>query len=455
MLVQQHYEATRGNEMTKERPEDNTVVVVGAGLAGLCCTRTLQRAGYKVDLYEATDGVGGRVRTDVVEGFRLDRGFQVLFTAYPSMRKEVDLPALDLRPFDPGADVVWDGSIYPFTDPFRRPKRLFQSAFSGLFPPADKVRLLKLRKLVTSLDLTDIFLLPDQNIHDFLAEFGFSPQFIDRFIRPLYSGVFLQRGLETSARMFAFVFKMQSEGEVVVPAGGMNAIPLQIARDLSPDSVHLMSPVMGLVKQDGQIAGITLGDGSTVSADVVVVATPADIAAHLTGLKLPQDKRSTTCLYFEIPRAFTNSRSPMVFADPNKYAGANSLVNNAIIITNVAPSYAPEGKHLLSVTIIGEPRLSDDEMASRARREIGSYFQNAEPEKWRLIRVYRIPWAQFAQPVGIFGRLPGVDTGVPGLILSGEIISSSSIHGALDSGRRAANAVLYATGKKTKIDRRK
>jgi phytoene dehydrogenase-like protein len=437
---------------SQDEPPDKTVVVVGAGLAGLCCTRRLQREGCDVHLYEATDGVGGRLRTDVVDGFRLDRGFQVLLTAYPAVRQELDLARLELRPFEPGAVVIWNGRHYPFYDPFRKRKHLLQSACSGLFSPADKLRLLKLRKMLMGLDLTDIFLLPDQSIDNYLTEFGFSPRFINNLVRPLFGGIFLQRGLETSARMFGFVFKMLLEGGAAVPTGGMNAIPMQIAKDLAENTLHLRRPVTGLLRDQGKVTGIALADGTEVAADVVVIATPADIAAHITGLRLPEEKRSATCLYFEIPKAFTASKSMMIFADPNLYAGGNSLVNNATIITNVAPSYAPEGKHLLSVSVIGEPRLTDEQMVSRARREIGSHFKDARAEEWRLIRIYRIPWAQFSQPAGVFNRLPAAETGIPGLILSGEIVSSSTIHGALVAGKKAAAAVLYAIGKKKKRD---
>ena len=441
--------------MTEIRPEEKRVVVVGAGLAGLCCARRLQKEGCNVHLYEATDSVGGRLRTDVVDGFRLDRGFQALFATFPAVRKELDLERLDMRPFEPGALVIWKGRLYPFIDPSRRPKQLLQTMFSGLFSPADKFRLLKLRRILMRLDLTDIFLLPDQSTKRLPQGRSDSRLRLSITLFDLiFGGIFLQRGLETSARMFGFIFKMLMEGDAAVPAGGMNAIPRQISRDLAEQTLHLGQPVTGLVLDQERVTGITLADGSVVPADIVVVATTADIAAHITGIQLPAEKRSATCLYFEIPNAFTASKSVMFFADPNKFTGAISLVNNATIITNIAPSYAPEGKHLLSVSIIGEPRLTDEQMVSRARREIGSHFKDANAEEWRVIRIYRISWAQFSQPTGIFDRLPTAETDVPGLILSGEIICNSSIQGAMEAGQKAASAVLYAIGKKKKRDRR-
>ncbi len=184
------------------------VVVIGAGLAGLCCARTLQRAGYQAEIYEASDGVGGRVRTDIVDGFRLDRGFQVLFTAYPAIRQEIDQKALDLCAFDPGALILHNGQQDRIGDPFRMKAQFLTAAFSRLFSLQDKLRILHLRRLVMRMKLTEIFLLPDMKMQDYLQEYGFSPQCINSFFRPFYGGIFLQRNLDTSARMFAFVFKM-------------------------------------------------------------------------------------------------------------------------------------------------------------------------------------------------------------------------------------------------------
>ncbi|MGA1525128.1 MAG: FAD-dependent oxidoreductase, partial [Planctomycetota bacterium] len=97
------------------------VLVVGAGLAGLTCARALSAAGVPVRVLDAADAVGGRVRTDVVEGFRLDRGFQVLQTAYPEARRALDYGALELRPFEPGALVRVAGRFVRVVDPWRRP----------------------------------------------------------------------------------------------------------------------------------------------------------------------------------------------------------------------------------------------------------------------------------------------------------------------------------------------
>ena len=259
------------------------VVVVGGGLAGLCCARTIQRAGHSAQVYEASDGVGGRVRTDHIDGFLLDRGFQVLFTAYPAVRQELDLEALNLRAFAPGALVCWNGGRHIVADPLRVPTKAIETALSPLFPLKDKLLVARLTLLFKGMSVEQIFAMPDQTMDAFLQEYGFSSDFIDRFIRPFYAGIYLEENLETSVRMFAFVFKMLAEGQTVVPEKGMGAIPQQIADTLAPGTVHVNSPVQALTIRGGRVAGIELEDGSKVEADIVVLAAEFDKAAQTGG----------------------------------------------------------------------------------------------------------------------------------------------------------------------------
>lgn len=426
--------------------EVKKVVVVGGGVSGLCCARTLQRAGVEAHLYEASDGVGGRVRTDIVSNCRLDRGFQVLFTAYPAVQQELDLDALKLQYFDAGAVVYWRGEGYSLGDPFKQPGQLLETAISPLVTVRDKMRVLRLRKDLRRVSVQEIAEYPDMSMEDYLREYGFSDKFINRFIRPFCAGIFLDYSLATSVRMFGFVWKMLIDGRTAVPEKGMGAIPRQIAKGLTPDSVHLNSPVLELLREGERVTGIRLEGGETVEADAVVVATDAEVAARLTGLNLPTEHRGATCLYFLLPKPLNGNKSILLFAEPNAHAEGQPLVNNAAMMSNIAPSYTTKGKYLLSVTVLGNSLLPNEELARRAKGEIAPHFQGSNPDEWKLIQVYRIPWAQFRQPTGIFDRLPATETDTPGLFLGGEITASSSLNGALVSGQRAAAAVLTHLG---------
>ncbi len=412
------------------------VVVVGGGLAGLCCARTLQRAGHTAHIYEASDGIGGRVRTDSVEGFLLDRGFQVLFTAYPAVRQEMDLDALDLCAFDPGALICYEGKKHVLADPLRVPTKAIETALSPLFGLNDKLLVARLGLMLRRMSVAEIFAMPDQTMGAFLAGFGFSPEFINRFIRPFYAGIYLEKDLQTSVRMFAFVFKMLAEGQTAIPSRGMGAIGQQFADTLAPDTVHLNSLVRTLLHKNGRVAGIVLEDGSKIEADSVVLATEFDNAALIGGLNLPAMWRVSTDVSFAVPAPFYGEKLITLFAD------GEGLVNNATLLSNVAPSYAPPGEHLLSATILGDTPLGDAELADAVKSEVGAQFPDAQPDTWRLLRVYRARWAQFAQPVGIWDRLPDTRTARPGLILAGEITVQSSLHGALVSGQRAAGLAM-------------
>lgn len=412
------------------------IIVVGGGLAGLCCARTIQRAGHGAHVYEASDGVGGRVRTDVLDGFRLDRGFQVLFTAYPAIRQEMNLDALDLRIFAPGAIVCLDGKRHVVADPLRAPAKAVETALSPLFPFHDKLLIAKLAIRLKSLTVQQIFALPDQAMQAYLTDFGFSPEIIDRFFRPFYAGVFLDPKLETSARMFAFVFKMLAEGQTAIPAKGMGELPQQIAEGMTPGTIHLNSPVGSLVHKNGRVAGIELEGGETAEADAVVLATPFDQSAHLAGLRLPAVWRMSNTLCFALPEPLYGEKLLTLFPH------AEGPVNSMQMVSNVAPEYAPDGQHLLTATVLGHTDLSDEALAGAAKTQIRAQFPHARTETWRLLRVYRIPWAQFAQPTGIWDKLPDPRTPLPGLILAGEITTQSSLHGALVSGQRAAGLAL-------------
>jgi phytoene dehydrogenase-like protein len=404
------------------------VVVVGAGLAGLACALHLSEAGVPVRLLEASDGVGGRVRTDVVEGFRLDRGFQVLLTAYPETRRVLDYAALDLKPFLPGALVRREGRFHELSDPWRRPSRLVSTLLCDVGTLADRLRIARYRARVRSGSLSALFSRPETTALGRLRGEGFSEPMIDAFFRPFFGGVLLDRGLSASSRMLDFVFRMMAEGEVALPAEGMGAIPEQIARRLPEGAVRLGARVASLTPRE-----VRLESGETTAARAVVVATEGPEAARLTGQLAAPASRSATTLYFAAGRA--PIAEPTLILDGN----GRGPVNNLCFPSQVAPSYAPAGAALVSASVLEGPD-GPEALEPAARAQLTEWF-GAEVERWRLLRTYRIPHAQPDQTPPALEPVERPVELAGGLFVCGDHRDTASLHGALVSGRRAAEAV--------------
>ncbi|GCE27869.1 amine oxidase [Dictyobacter alpinus] len=421
------------------------IIIVGAGLAGLTCAKLLTEAGQKVVVLEAADQVGGRVRTDYHEdGYRLDRGFQVLFTGYEAAARHLNYSTLKQRKFDPGAILEKNGKHYEITDPIREPAHAFSSLLNPLISTTDKLRVLKLRTQLQRLSTEEIFSGAqqpegqDETTEAYLRREGFSDKIIDNFFRPFYGGIFLDRSLQTSARMFQFTFKMLAIGDIILPAEGIQRIPEQLAASLPKGTVRCNARVGELLNSDGQIKGVRLINGEQIKADTVVVATSSPIAAKFTNMPLPTQGVSAVCLYFAGNERLYNQRKILLNADPHAY------VNNAVLLTNIAPTYAPPRKHLLSATVLGKPGEDDEQIAERSKTEIAGWFPQHDLSHWQLLAVYRIPFAQFFQPPGTFDALPTNQTDMPGLYVVGEYTQSSSIQGAMRSGEVAARELLKA-----------
>ncbi|WP_322489742.1 NAD(P)/FAD-dependent oxidoreductase [Chloroflexus sp.] len=419
------------------------ILVIGGGVAGLVCARTLHRAGYQVTLIEASDGLGGRVRSDRVDGFVLDRGFQVLFPAYPAAQRQLNMAALDLRAFDPGAIVAWRGRREVLTDPLRDrdPASLIGAALTGIASPADKLRTLQLAIRIRQQTIDDILAGPDRTTLAELKTLGFSDQMIDRFFRPFFGGIFLSRSLQTSAKCFRFNFKMMSDGQTVVPNCGMGAIAEQLSTELvAAGKVRLNTRATALISSDGKVRGVQLADGSELFTDAVVLATPAPETARLSGLPVPEGSLGSSCVWLAVRHPLYRGNKLLLNADENAF------VNTLAPMSAVAPGYAPAGWHLYAAAILGVPDLDDSTVVARTMVDLHRIFVNETAATTaltnaRILRVDRIPFAQFPQPPGLHPTLPDNRTGRPSLYLAGELTEASSINAAMLSGERCAEAI--------------
>ena len=423
--------------MTTIGQQHARTIVVGAGLAGLACARVLADAGQPVLVLEAADEVGGRVRTDLRGGYRLDRGFQVLFTAHPAPRRGFDLDRLEPRRFDPGVLIRHHGRWSTLSDPTRDPVAAPASIATGVVSFGDKLRTLLLVARLARRDWDGVRQVggTDRATVDYLRRGHFSPRFLDHFARPFYGGSYLERVASTSARVFAFTLKMLAAGDTIVPAAGIGALTQQLAARLSAGAIRLQTPVRALLREDGRVVGVNTPAGD-LRAGRVVVATDSRTAADLTGLRLPAGGLATLAVYFGSARPLVRTKKILLNAAPEGF------INNAVQLSAIAPEYAPPGRHLLSCSVLGDPTLDDDAIVARSRAELGQWFPHAAGAALEPLGVVRVPFAQFVQPPGVHDGLPGNRTAVPGLFLAGEYTEDSSINGALRSGEGAAGAVL-------------
>jgi phytoene dehydrogenase-like protein len=425
---------------------DAPVLVIGAGIAGLVAAIDLHRAGRAVQVLEAAPEPGGRVRTTVRDGFRLDHGFQVLFTAYPVLNAYLDHAALDLCPFQPAARLVRDhGRPALVGDALADSSLLFPTLTSAALPWRDLWRMAQLRRVATNLSVEECFAprFAGVSTRDFLRAWGFTPRTIDTFFAPFYGGILLDRSLATRASVLLFTFKMLAEGRTAVPAEGMGAIPRQLAAQLPPGALQCDTAVRAVQVEGGVARGVVLDDGTVRDASAVVLATDL-LAAHAladtarVSLTEPRAVLGCTTLYYRCERAPLPGRALWL------NARRDATVSHAITITEVAPSYAPAGRHLVSATVLGEAATRDDDALDRAvRSDLARMAPGSEPLALEHLATWRVPLAQFVQPV-VRGdaAAPTPRTTLAGLVRASEVLHSSSLDGAARGGRLAAEALL-------------
>jgi len=405
------------------------VIIVGAGLAGLTAAKVLKTAGKSVLILESADHIGGRVWTDELGGFLLDRGFQVFLTAYPEAKRFLDYDALQLRAFDPGALILSRDGITAMGDPIRKPSSLFSTLLSPAATLSDKIRMLYLKLKLSRKRIEDIFSSQEITTINYLKKLGFSGTIMNRFFRPFMTGIFLEDQLSTSSRMFEFVFKMFSEGDAAVPAKGMGMIPKQLAQCLSQDEILYNQQVV-------EIDGGTLktADRLTFKADIVLIATDA---LHLPA---PYNKgatgyRSVSNMYF------TAKTKPFEMPLIALNTSPGKLVNNIAVMDAISPDYSTSGESLISLSLIGNhSNANATELQSNVIAEIKFWYPDAV--NWSHLKTYHISYA-----------LPNDDEVInePGYkamkfndqcFICGDHLTNGSINAAMKSGRLAAEAII-------------
>ena len=409
---------------------DNDAIIVGAGLAGLSCARRLAAAGIPFVILEADRRIGGRIKTDRVDGFLLDHGFQVLQTAYPEARRYLDYNQLDLKPFAPGAIIRTEDKFHIIADPRRRPQHLWSTSTAPIGTLGDRLRIIKLASKVRRARASALFQSPDMTTIDFLKSEGFSEKIIQTFFMPFFRGISLDPEIRVSSRVFQYILRIFAEGDVALPAQGMGAIPAQLAENFPDGSIRTGARV-GVIRQ----GAVELTCGEKMKGRVVILATEGPETARLLGSKQRIESRGELCLYYAARAA--PMAQPYLILNGDKTGWINSLT----IPSQVTPSYAPPGQALISVVVIDHLSSDDDTVRAAVRGQLNDWF-GAQVKDWHHLKTYRIRHALPAQAPPMPDPTVAVTPIKPGIFVCGEYGSVPGIQWAMLSGRHAAEAVI-------------
>lgn len=405
------------------------VIIIGAGIAGLTAAKFLKKAGKKILILEASNGVGGRVRTDYKGGFILDRGFQVLLTAYPEAKALLDYKKLDLKPFKPGALILDRNATHKIGDPSREPNLLLTTLFSPIGSFKDKFLLLHLKMKLSFKSIDEIFGQKETTTINYLKNFGFSEKFIEKFFRPFLSGIFLENELNTSSRMFEFVFKMFGKGEAAVPAFGMGMISAQLAEDLDQSEIKFNEKIFRIDTHQVQSVSGNIFEGKTI-----IIATDALNIPSPYKNEISTKGKSALTMYFSSAEKTENINRIALNANKDQF------INNVAFMDHIAPNYAPEGMSLISVSIKDNLDTTQTELLDIVKQELSQWFPASKD--WTFITSYQIPYA-LPNNQTVTNNINALKTKIGDhCFICGDHALNGSINAAMKSGRIVAEEIL-------------
>ena len=406
------------------------IYIVGAGISGLVAAQVLENHGYHPEIIEATDRVGGRIKTDIVNGYQLDHGFQVLLTSYPVAKKYLDYNALDLQHFLPGASIFTKGKQKTIGDPFRKFSLLFPTLFSGIGNFSDKLKVLKLNSTLKKKTLDEIFAQPETTTLAHLQKLGFSDAMIAKFFKPFFSGIFLESNLETSNRMFEFIYKMFGNGFAALPKSGIEAIPKQLKSKLQHTKFHFNTKVKTV--EEGKII---LENGTVLESHFTIVATEA--SQLISNLKSQETAwKSCETLYFETSKRIINKPLIGLIAD-------NSLLVNNIFFHHSLPTTSKGAKELLSVTIVKKHNMSPKFLIQKVQEELQQYCGITD---CTFLKQYTIPKALPNLQQLQYSISPSETRLTTQTFLAGDVQLNGSLNAAMLAGEASALGVIEALG---------
>jgi protoporphyrinogen oxidase len=403
-----------------------SIHIIGGGISGLIAARVLEEHGLSATIIEATDRLGGRVKTDVLDGYSLDRGFQVLLTAYPAAKKYLDFDALALQEFLPGSAIFKNGKQKIIGDPLRNLSLLLPTLVSGIGTVNDKLKILALNRRLKKKSIQNIFAEKEQTTISYLENIGFSEAIITDFFIPFFSGIFLENKLETSSRMFEFVYKMFGEGNAALPKDGIQAIPKQLFEKLKSTTIIFNTKVKSV-----ENGNIKLESGETLKSNFTIIATQA--SGLVSNLKNQATLwKSCDTLYFEVAKR--EIRKPLI----GLIAAPNALINNIFYHTSLQTS-ATALKELLSVTVIDRQNLTNKQLVAEVQKELKEL---CNIDSCTFIKQYNIPMALPKLQDIQYEMLPSETRLTETIFLAGDTQLNGSLNAAMIAGERAALEVI-------------
>jgi protoporphyrinogen oxidase len=404
------------------------VHIIGGGISGLVAAQVLESHGLSPVIIDGSDRVGGRLKTDTVKGFQLDRGFQVLLSSYSAAKKYLDYKSLNLQNLKAGSCVFAGGKQYFFGDPIRDVSLFIPTLFSPLGTLGDKLKVAKLNFHLQKKSIDKIFEDREITTKEYLTAKGFSKNIIKNFFTPFFSGIFLEDELYTSSRMFEFVFKMFGEGLALMPKGGIEDISIHLKDKLQKTEIHHNSFVSNVKGME-----ITMSDGKKIKTNYTIIATePTNLVEGLKGQKV--DWKSCQNLYFTCSsRVYEKAFIGLV-------SNQECLINNIFYPTSI-PTDKKGKDELISVTVVKDHGLTDKELIERVKNELK---KECKIEGITFLKLYNIPKALPKLNNLQYDITPSETKLKDGVFLAGDVLLNGSLNAAILAGEKAALGVLEA-----------
>lgn len=396
------------------------IAIIGAGMSGIIAAFNLEKKGYNYTVYESTDRVGGRLKTDYRDGLQFDHGFQILMTAYPAVQKYLNLDLLNLEKFISGAKFFQDLKVETIGNPKQNFSLAIPTITADIGSFSEKLKLLKLSREVKKKSFDDIFLAEEKTTFKYLTDYGFSEEIINRFFKPFFSGIFLEEDLETSSRHFEFIYKMFSSGDVAIPKKGIQAIPNQIYAKLKRENFEFNKKVKSIKNQT-----VHFENGDQKTFDYIIIATDASL--FISNL------RKQTVQWHEVENLYFKVEEKIYKKNFIGLMPTDALVNNF----NFCNSSSNEC--VLSASVVRQHELSHAELIEKVKDELA---EHAGINVIKCLKHYRIPKA-LPKILSVNYMMPKTETQLTDhIFLAGDHLSNASLNAAMLNGESAAQAII-------------